>query len=1562
MAKRVNKKFLIVLTVLVAVLGLGAFTAARVLRKKNPDRYRQLAEQAEREGDLKRARDQYRIAYAADPTNKQVLVALGDVYDRLAGEDLENLRQARIAWNAALQIDPKYAPALQRVLDTDWAQTELPGGGAPELYQHIREVAGRLAAADPANAAKAQARAHLATVRAWARGYPTQPGEVDKAVAGLAELAKRQPADAELPYAIAQVKFLRAGEIARAAGRRDDARALLDEAVKVMDDALAADGGRQQQNPAMQFRAYQIYASAAASLDPKAEQARVETLRAKSDAALKAAAALVKPDDELYVDVHANAAAQALAAGDEARARQITADLLAAKPRDQRVRLARARTIKNDPKGRDEAVRLLTEPIDESPEATRGMLALRQKLLAAETIQERVSVQMLQVGALAKPAERAQLMADMRQSLKKLESLNLLRPDDPRLLNLRGNLELLDGRLVEAADLMERAVRQMSPTSVEYFDTKFRLASIYAQPQLGQTGQARKYLDEVLEKFPQNPAALAQLARVLLQENSLDAAEARIKDLKALTPDAPEVRQLEVALMERRQPGSSAGLIAQMPEGTRAERLRKAQSLLAVKQTDAGEKLLQALIDADPKDLEAVGVLASYYAGSNQVDKATALVESALKANPGNKALAEGLKRLRTQSPEDLYNYQKERIAAIADEAQRELALYDLERQFNHRDEAGAHLARAQALKPDDVGVLARRFDWALSGGKWDDANALVEKLAAVNADEIGGLQYRFRLETARGNYAAAEDAATKMTQARPNFSQGFAALAQAQQLQQKYRDAIGNYRQALDRKPLDYDSLRGLVTCEYALNAPNEVRDVLADARKRFPNDRTFVEMELAHELEYGDPEKVVAEREKQLKENPDRPETVLALAGAYLQAVEKKYLSGPAAQNKATELRTKARDVLAQGVKKWPDDVRMAASLAEVQQWLGDATGAKATVEAFAGRPDQQGKAMAYLLRADYFSRARQPEAAEAEMREALKVADKNAAPEIRQRLVASLSQRGKTQEALAALKETGDVPPESRLFRQQVQMMVNLGKYDDALRAVEQALAKAPKSVELQNVRTAVLLEAGKLKEAEDSANQTKPDDEMTHYYLGLVQLRRQPPDTGRAIQELTLAASRNPRNYNILSGLADAYQAAGQTANAVAEQRKALSLAPVNRAVRVKLIDLLLAANQYDQVLAQANEAKAYPQLAGDWVWDRSAAVAYAKTGKFREAGQRIAQAMAVADDAAKLGLYRDQMDLLLAAKDFAGALKVTDDLLAAGKKDWWVYQYRGLAKAGTKDTAGALAEFDQALKGMDPKNDAAAAEAVARSIATTVGYQQAIERIVPWYEAAPGFRLLSAELYKAGGDYPNAASTVESLLADADRLKLPPQARAMALRSAGEIYLSDPVKPQVEKAVNAYSKLVELVPNDLLSLNNLAYLLAQEVNPPRPNDAKAFSQRAYDIGRTWSSGNGQILDTHGWVLVLTGQSQDVEEGIRVLTRAVEQQDDPSVPVLESRYHLGEAYLRRSKPDPAKASENLQIALNLIAKAKQAGQSVDPKLEAQVKSSADKAQQMIRAGAQ
>jgi len=146
-------------------------------------------------------------------------------------------------------------------------------------------------------------------------------------------------------------------------------------------------------------------------------------------------------------------------------------------------------------------------------------------------------------------------------------------------------------------------------------------------------------------------------------------------------------------------------------------------------------------------------------------------------------------------------------------------------------------------------------------------------------------------------------------------------------------------------------------------------------------------------------------------------------------------------------------------------------------------------------------------------------------------------------------------------------------------------------------------------------------------------------------------------------------------------------------------------------------------------------------------------------------------------------------------------------------------------------------------------------------------------------------------YKENGQINKAINLLEA------ELKLTPN-NPRYTRLLAELYATNSPK----NAINSYQKLLKKNPNDVVALNNIAWVYIEQ------NDfdqAIVFSTKAKNI----APNHPQILDTYG--LVLTKKNR-LEEAIKVLTLANNLLPDDS----EIIKHLADAYEANNQPKKAK----------------------------------------------
>lgn len=167
----------------------------------------------------------------------------------------------------------------------------------------------------------------------------------------------------------------------------------------------------------------------------------------------------------------------------------------------------------------------------------------------------------------------------------------------------------------------------------------------------------------------------------------------------------------------------------------------------------------------------------------------------------------------------------------------------------------------------------------------------------------------------------------------------------------------------------------------------------------------------------------------------------------------------------------------------------------------------------------------------------------------------------------------------------------------------------------------------------------------------------------------------------------------------------------------------------------------------------------------------------------------------------------------------------------------------------------------------------------------VSYEQAWGR-----KQLSGLAIKLSEASTRSGEFEEATKPLLTWLSDN-----PSDARA--LQFLGTAYQN---MKRDDKAIEAFGKVLAIQPDNVVSLNNLAWLYSLANNPK----ALELAERAYRV----SSNDSGVQDTYGWILVQQGQ---VEKGRRILAQVVEAL--PEVP--EVQYHYAVALLKSGDEEEA-----------------------------------------------
>lgn len=1509
MARRVNKKFLIILTCIVVGGGVALLAAGKLLFRHTPQEFVDAGDKYMQQHDYELAIRNYLQAHSMRPSDPAILIKVGDAFELRSVEEPAYSGKDRAAWNQALEAQTDYVPALERLFAV--YKDDAQASSRPEVFDRVRDIGRRLSAAKPDDIS---VKAYVASipVRRLAAGIAVSDEEVDGAVKQLQELRAQDAALADPPFWIAQAKLLRAAD-RQQAGYSNESRKLRDEAIALFDVAQKD----QAQNAELHLRAYQVF-TALARTATTADERTAMAQRAQHEIDL--ARQVVKNDDPNFIDICLTIAQQAASKGDVDAAEKVLRQLVKDRPDDQSPRLALAKLIGAQPAKRAEAIALLSEPVKP---AERAYKTQQYELV---TLVEQTNLRLDDYTTLKDDASRKAAAAAIDSNLKKLDNSI---PNSSESLRLHGRWSLVQGNVTDAIQQLNRAVNTLAQNNQpKNYDLMYLLARAYMAG--NQTGQAKTLLNEIVTRFPTVVPARLMLAQLLARENAIPQLQEQVSALEQLDPGSDELQRLQLALYRStNQSDKARALYNQMPESSDAQYRAKAQVAVALANYADAIRLLELVHQKSPADVNVTQALAQVYITANQKDKAVALVDAALKAAPDSVNLVLLQKSLANATPQEL-------IEQIPDEFTREMRWYELAAAQNQADKALEHLKKAQVIKPEDTQVLAALFQYYVQTRDWKTAEQFVDQLTKIDADHAQGATYRFRLAMAQGKIDDATRIARDLTSSMGEFSQSWQLLGQALAASGHFDEAASRYAMAIEKQSENLEAYRGIIQCYYALGDANSARRYIEQGRRVFPRDASLHELQIQYDLNYGNPEQAVAEREAQQKANADNAQAWLNLGQAYLRAAQAR-----ANQRDSAGAQTwinKAQALFKQAADKWPDEPNFYAMQAEIALTTGQFQQGLDALNTLAARDNWKDRFEPQQMLGEYYARSGKIAEAENAYRQALRLSGN--AVEVELKLSSLLSQAGKVDEALKVLDTHAD---DGRVLTQRIAILMGSRQFSEAEKLINSSLEKDPNNPDLLKNLAAIYLSTNRKDLASERLKTvlaSHPDDAVALRFTAMIHLMDDQPD--QAIAILIQLRQTHPNDVDVRYQLARAYRVKSQLDSATRELEAALKVQPLNKTIRSELVEVDSQLKRWSDVERLLTEAQAMPVYAGDADWPHAEAMMWVNRGDWNKAAASIQKAIKLQPQ--NMQLVEQYLNILVAAKAYQPVLDETAGLVQGGKAPWWVYQLRGVAYYRMDNKTQAVQEFEKALNSSQTDAHQNVSTRVAQLIAREMGVDETLTLLKDRIDKESGWKLFAVYLYQSAGRNDEALKLLEPLAAQFDQL--PADQQDGVLRYSGLVYGASNAQTSLGKAEDAYTKLLKKYPNDLTALNNIACLLVDKLN--QSQRALAYSEQAYKL--TQQSGQVQplILDTYGWCLIQTGQ---VDQGIGLLQQALDQQS-----FADGHYHLAVGYLKQK--NAAEAQRHLTIASGLIEQAEKNSQPVDPQLKQRVQEAAAQADSMLK----
>ena len=409
-----------------------------------------------------------------------------------------------------------------------------------------------------------------------------------------------------------------------------------------------------------------------------------------------------------------------------------------------------------------------------------------------------------------------------------------------------------------------------------------------------------------------------------------------------------------------------------------------------------------------------------------------------------------------------------------------------------------------------------------------------------------------------------------------------------------------------------------------------------------------------------------------------------------------------------------------------------------------------------------------------------------------------------------------------AQALIKKQPDNPLAHNLL---AVCLASKGDYEKAKTQFRKTLAVEPKFTAAYMGLAEIAMRQGDQQTAEKQYQQIlQIDPKNIAAMLAMARMANAAGETAKAFEWIEMAQQKNPRSIEPPVLLANAYLKKGDRLKALSKAKEAQQLQPKNPNVLTVLAMAQIANDDVSNGLAslrtlvelQPNSDKALLLLAEGQI----------KAKQFKEAATTLEKLIKRNDAAMQAYVLLTSVKLELG--EHQQALELARKVQAQHPEHGVGHELEGNVYLATKEAQKAEASFSQAFS----KNKTATLAVKLHRVRVSLAQENSIEPLEAW------------------------------LVKDPDDWKVR-QIVAMAYQGAGTN----------GKAIAAYEQVLVAQPNDLVSLNNLAWLLQENGD----KQAVDYAERLYAI----AANNPAVVDTVGWILVQNGQ---VDRGLVMLQDA------------------------------------------------------------------------------
>lgn len=458
-----------------------------------------------------------------------------------------------------------------------------------------------------------------------------------------------------------------------------------------------------------------------------------------------------------------------------------------------------------------------------------------------------------------------------------------------RVVDLRGEIDeywpqgtpallLLDARIAlmnrELADAQRLATAYQRESGVADPEASFLLGRVYMER--NQPGQALQELERFVDLSPNVPGAWLQLSALRERLGDRDGAMEAITRAASLAPDDPAIQERLKAMRVLMNVEQSTDPVTQVLVAV--DRLVDTSGGVSPKYDEAITLVEQAIarIGDDEKLYTA---LVRLYGMKGENTQAIETADRAIELYPQSQTLAQMRTALRFREGEIPDNIQGIR---------RTMLEYRQAIQAGRDDEAVQLLERAIGENPDDPELLQILIRRSIAEQDFEDARRYVSRATELDIDQAGGRILRSDLLEAEGR---PDEALAVIDSVIADGLTSVPVLYRRARILRglgRIEDAVGVFEDILRRQPDSVANVREVIASLEQLGRTRRALEIARYSQRVAGSDPGFVDLWLRLEAEVGDATAAMLRREDIRDAQPDNRQNNFALANVYLKLGE--------------------------------------------------------------------------------------------------------------------------------------------------------------------------------------------------------------------------------------------------------------------------------------------------------------------------------------------------------------------------------------------------------------------------------------------------------------------------------------------------------------------------------------------------------------------------------------------------------------------------------------------------------------------------------------------------